>query len=134
MYVGVLKLTLVLSDSHSLKDKRMVLRRMKDRVRERLGVALHEVGHCDSWQRSDVGCAVVSGERVKAASVLDQVVRVVAGASGAEVVEIAQDVSTFDHPPVSYSLVDERTGAGDKAQAQGDPDWIPTEWLDEVAK
>ncbi len=34
MYVAVAKISLVLDNSHSLKEKRMVLRRIKDRVRE----------------------------------------------------------------------------------------------------
>ena len=36
MYVGICKLALVLGQSQSLKEKRMVIRRIKDRVRERL--------------------------------------------------------------------------------------------------
>ena len=35
MYVGMAKLSVVIGQSHSLKEKRMVIRRMKDRVRER---------------------------------------------------------------------------------------------------
>ena len=39
----------------------MVIRRIKDRVRERLGVAISEVGELDVWQRAELGCAVASG-------------------------------------------------------------------------
>lgn len=106
----------------------MVLRRIKDRVRERLGVSVHEVGYQDSWQRAELGCAVVSGDRAKALEVLDQVVAVAAAAGGAEIVAVARDVTTFDGPAIPYTPIDDRTGAGDKAQAQGDPDWIPPAW------
>ena len=128
MYVGIAQLTLLIGESHSLKDKRMVLRRIKDRVREKLHVTVNEVGELDSWQRSELGCAVVSADRGKALALIDEVVRVAMGAGGAHVAAIAKDVVTFDAPAVPLAAVDERTGAGDKAAGQDD--WIPEEWRD----
>ncbi len=125
MYVGIAKITLAIGESHSLKDKRMVLRRIKDRVRERLSVTMNEVGEHDVWQRAELGCAVVSSERAKALELLDEVVRVAMSAGGAHVVAIAKDVTTFD-APAEPVLVDDRTGAGDKAAAADD--FIPEEW------
>jgi len=40
----MVKLSLVIAQSTSLKDKRMVIRRVKDRVRDRIGVTVNEVG------------------------------------------------------------------------------------------
>src|SRR3569623_2084906 len=80
MYVGIAKISLVICESHSLKQTRMVLRRIKDRVRERVGVIVNEVGEQDTWQRAELGCAVASGESQVAGELLDDVVRVIAGA------------------------------------------------------
>ena len=44
MVVGVLRLTLYISESHSLKEKRAVLRKIKDRVRNEFNVSIAE---CD---------------------------------------------------------------------------------------
>ena len=44
--------------SQSLKDKRMVLRRLKDRLRA-LNVAVAEVAHQDLWQRAGLGIVTV---------------------------------------------------------------------------
>src|SRR5678816_3994613 len=118
MYVGIIRITVVIDQSHSLKDKRMVIRRIKDRVRERVGVAVSEVGEHERWQRAELGCAVTSGERAKALEILDDVVRVAAGAStaaGASVTAIAKGVWTFDAPSAPLAAVDDRTGSGDKA-------------------
>jgi uncharacterized protein YlxP (DUF503 family) len=125
-------LTLVLDESHSLKEKRMVLRRIKDRVRERAHVILSEVGDHELWQRAQLGCAVASSDRTKALEVIDEVIRVAMGAGGAHIAAIAKDVTTFDAAPVAVTPIDDRTGAGDKAQASDD--FIPDEWREEASR
>jgi len=59
VYVGVAHMSLLIGDSHSLKDKRMVLRRLKDRLGA-LNVAVAEVAHQDLWQRSGLGVVTVA--------------------------------------------------------------------------
>lgn len=133
MYVGLLKLRLAIADSRSLKDKRMVLRRIKDRVRERLHVVVNEVGELEAWQRAELGCAVASADRARALELIDDVVRVAVAAGGASVVAIAKDAITFADEPQPIAAIDDRTGSGDKAQgAAGDDDWIPAAWREEA--
>ena len=107
----------------------MVLRRIKDRVREKLGVSVNEVGELDTWNRAELGCAVVSADRGKALELIDDVIRVAMSAGGAQIAGIAKDVTTFDAPVVPLAEVDDRTGSGDKAAAQDD--WIPEAWKHE---
>jgi len=126
VYVGLAKLSLVIGDSHSLKEKRMVIRRIKDRVRERLGITITEVGELDVWQRAELGAAVTSNERSKALELIDDVVRVAMAAGGAQIVAIAKDTITFDAAPLPFAEVDDRTGSADKAQGQDE--WVPEEW------
>ena len=120
MYVGLAKLRLAIAESHSLKEKRMVLRRIKDRVRDRLHVAINEVGALDDWNRAELGCAVTSADRGKALALIDDVVRVVIGAGGAEVIALAKDAITFD------TELDERPAIAD--------DWVPDEWREDLAE
>lgn len=132
MYVGIAKISLVIGASHSLKEKRMVLRRVRDRVRERFGVAINEVGGQDTWQSAELGLAVTSSDRGKALALVDDVVRAVQAAAldgDAHVTAVAKDAITFDGEATPVALVDDRTGAGDKAL--GGDDWIPDEWRDE---
>lgn len=124
------KISLVIDQSHSLKEKRMVLRRIKDRVRERLHVTVNEVGELDNWQRAELGTAVVSSDRTKAFELIDDIVRVAMAAGGAQIFAIAKTVTTFDAESLPFTPIDERTGSGDKAQ--GGDDFIPDEWRDEV--
>ena len=123
------RISLLLADARSLKDKRMVIRRIKDRVRDRIGVFVNEVGSPDvkdSWRRGELGVAVASSDRQKALALIDEVVRLAMAAGGAEITAIAKDAITFDAAPLPFADVDDRTGAADKAQAQDD--WIPEEW------
>jgi len=134
------RISLVLANAHSLKEKRMVIRRIKDRVRERLGVFVSEVGSPeikDSWQRAELGAAVASSDRAKALAVIDDVIRVAMSAGGAEITAVAKDAITFDAEASLGTAFDERspdgidrTGSGDKA-AGGD-DWVPDAWHEEL--
>jgi uncharacterized protein YlxP (DUF503 family) len=66
MVVGICRITLLVPESHSLKERRMVLRRIKDRVRNKFNVAIAEVSegdYADSWQSAQLGFAVVSNEK-----------------------------------------------------------------------
>lgn len=63
MVVGLLTLEVHLPCAHSLKDKRQVLRSLKDRLRSHFNVAVAEVGHQDLWQRATVGVVSVSNDR-----------------------------------------------------------------------
>jgi uncharacterized protein YlxP (DUF503 family) len=91
--VGIARLTLFIPGSHSLKDKRMVLRRVKDRTRQKFNVAIAEVEENDVWQRAVLGLAVVGNEVRFVESQLDEVVRFVQGQ--AEVSNTERELQTF---------------------------------------
>jgi len=60
MPVGLLTLEIYIPDSHSLKDKRQVLRSLKDRLRARFNVAVAELEGQETWQRAQVGVVTLS--------------------------------------------------------------------------
>ena len=62
MPVGLLTLELHIPDAQSLKDKRQVLRSLKDRLRGHFNVAVAELDHHDVWQRAVVGIVTISNE------------------------------------------------------------------------
>ena len=81
MFVGLCSLDLLLAENHSLKGKRQVLRRIKDRVSNTYNVSIAEVDHLDSWQRSTLGIACVSGEKPQVERQLAKVVDFIDGLS-----------------------------------------------------
>jgi len=93
MTVGIARLVLFVPGSHSLKEKRMVLRKLQDRTREKFGVALAEVGENDVWQRAQLGLAVVGKERAATGAFLDEVLRFLEGQ--ADVTHVEKELQTF---------------------------------------
>ena len=64
MPVGLLTLDIHLTDAHSLKDKRQVVRRLKDRLRSRHNVAVGEMDEfSDLWQRASLAVVSVASRR-----------------------------------------------------------------------
>jgi uncharacterized protein len=71
--IGVLTLEIRLEQSHSLKDKRHVVRSLKDRLRQRFNVSVAEIDCQDLWQRAVVAVATVSGDHEYARKLLELV-------------------------------------------------------------
>ena len=82
MVVALLTVELHVHGSRSLKDKRMVLRRVKDRLKK-FNVAVSEVEHQDLWQRAGLAVVTVSTDQSHAdrelAAVADEIERVEPG-------------------------------------------------------
>jgi uncharacterized protein YlxP (DUF503 family) len=62
MPIGLLTLEIHLPEAHSLKDKRQVLRSLKDRLRKKFNVAVAEMEHQDLWQRFTVGIVTLADQ------------------------------------------------------------------------
>lgn len=91
MQVAAVQITLLASESHSLKDKRQIVRSILDQARRRFNVSISEVDAMDLHQRIVLGAAVVSNTAGHAQSSLDEIVRFVEDAAemaGAECTDI----------------------------------------------
>jgi len=100
MTVGLARVTLFVAGSHSLKEKRSVVRRLKDLVTQKFNVSIAEVGENDVWQRAVVGLAVVGNERRFVESQLDEILSFVR--SKAEVLDETKELQSFsDVDPLS---------------------------------
>ena len=74
MTVGVLELNIVIRDALSLKDKRRVVKGLKDRLRSRFDVAVAEVDAQDVRQKAVLGVAVVGSDARVLGQILNKVV------------------------------------------------------------
>jgi uncharacterized protein YlxP (DUF503 family) len=71
--VGVLTLELRLENSFSLKDKRQVVRSLKDRLRRKFNVAVAEIDYQELWQRAALAAVTVSSDHAYAEKLLQSV-------------------------------------------------------------
>ena len=73
MHVGVARVALHLAENGSLKGKRMVVKSITQRVRNRFNVAVAEVETQDAWQVATLGIVSISDDRRHVNEMLDKV-------------------------------------------------------------
>ena len=74
MVVGVLKLSLVIPENHSLKGKRGVLKRIEARVSNQFNISVTECGDQDLWQSAILGFGIVGSSQPVVQATLQKVV------------------------------------------------------------
>lgn len=74
MKIGILQVELFISDAQSLKDKRRVVKSLKDRLHREHLVAVAEVDSLDVHKQAVLGLALVSNDASHAQSTLDRIV------------------------------------------------------------
>ena len=115
MVVGVCRISLMIEESQSLKDKRSVLRRIKDRVQQKYNCAIAEVGDPDAWQAAQLGFVVVSNERGFTQSMVQKILQFIDDLALGKVVDDEQD------------YVDYGDGALEGSSRGDYPHWEPDE-------
>jgi hypothetical protein len=80
--IGVLTLELRIEQAHSLKEKRHVVKSLKDRLRGKFNVSVAEIDDMDLHNSAVIAAAVVSPSRPFAEKVLQSVEREAAGLLG----------------------------------------------------
>ena len=93
MVVGAARVELHVHGSHSLKQKRGVVRSISQRLRNRFNVSVAEVGGQGTWQRAVLGLATVAGEAPTARRRLEKCIDFIEDLQLAEV--IGQEVEVL---------------------------------------
>ncbi len=73
MVVGLLRLEVHLPNAQSLKDKRSVMKSLRDQLRGRFNIAVAELEPNEKWQRAMIGIATVGAERPYVQGLLTEV-------------------------------------------------------------
>lgn len=96
MFVGVARFDLFLvSQPHSLKEKRAILNRVKAHLRNRLPVSVAEVDFQEAWQRAALGVCCISAEQLVAKKQLEQVSEMLATCHDLEVTAEEWEVQSW---------------------------------------
>jgi uncharacterized protein len=74
MHVGVARVALQLAENSSLKGKRMVVKSVAQRVRNRFNVAIAEIDTQDNWDVITLGIVCVSDDPRHANAMLSKII------------------------------------------------------------
>ncbi len=74
MVIGFLLLDIHFPLSHSLKEKRKRLNRIKDRFKNRYNIALAELEYQDKWQRTKIGVVTVNTQKSVVEKLLSRII------------------------------------------------------------
>lgn len=87
MVIGVISWELEIFGCQSLKEKRSVVKSLKDRLHDRFNVSAAETAHQDVWQRAELTACVVAGQKKIAEQVLESADRLVAAEARARIIQ-----------------------------------------------
>jgi hypothetical protein len=111
MFVGILQFELHIAGAVSLKDKRRVVRSLKDRLHREHLVSIAEIGALDHVNVAVLGMAVVANTAARAGEVLDQVLAKLHRLHDAEIAHLHREI-------VKGEAVLERAAEMDESQLQ----------------
>ena len=74
MHLGTATITLLLHDTHSLKDKRQIVKSLIETTRRKFNISIAEIDDLDNWRRAIIGVACVANEKGYVNQVLDKVI------------------------------------------------------------
>ena len=79
MHIGIARVELHIAENGSLKGKRMVVKSVAQRVRNRFNVAVAEVDTQDVWQLATLGIVCISDDPRHSNEMLSKVVAFIEG-------------------------------------------------------
>ena len=85
--MAVLTVDLYLPGSLSLKDKRAILRKLKERLANKFNISIAEVDFLDKWQRARIGIAQVSNDYKFLEKSMNTILNIIDEDDSAEVTE-----------------------------------------------
>ena len=88
MYIGVLQFSMAIPHAESLKDKRRVVRGLKDRLRRNYNVSIAEIDDLDIWNVATLGVVMVSNDVRYLNGALDKII---------DDLEVWRDATLEDH-------------------------------------
>lgn len=74
MLIGICKINLYFSNSHSLKDKRNILKSIKTRIRNHYNVSVSEIDNHDLWKNAILGIVCVGNDKKYLNKILNEII------------------------------------------------------------
>ena len=85
--VGLCVVELFLPGSRSLKDKRLLIKGIKDRLRARFNLSLAEVNFQNLWQRAKIGMVSIASSRDVLHTTLNKALQIIESNTQCEIID-----------------------------------------------
>ena len=77
MVIGSIVFDIYIPQANSLKEKRMVIRSMKEKLKAKFNVSVSEVGNQDLWQSAYIAVVMVSPDKNQTEKMMQSVINFV---------------------------------------------------------
>lgn len=121
MFVAILQFELIIRGASSLKDKRRVVKSVKDRLHREHMVSIAEVAYLDNMNIAGMALSIVNRDQRYLQSVLDSVVDKLRSLHDAELGDVYREVLHGSQLP------------GENTDEQGQPLWTESDRRDPSA-
>lgn len=95
MKVGIMEVELLIYESHSLKDKRQVVKSIKDKLSRTFNLAIAETDALDEWSRAILGITTVSNSAPHIESMMQSVFNFFDQRHDVEVIQVFKEIQHF---------------------------------------
>lgn len=77
MFIGSIVFEIYIPYASSLKEKRMYIRSLKEKLKAKFNVSVAEIGNQDLWQSAQMAVVLVSGEKKQTEKQMDSIINFV---------------------------------------------------------
>jgi len=92
MPVGISYIEFKIFGARSLKEKRRVVKSLKDRLRNRFNISIAETGSLDVWQRCELGFTCISNDRGYIDGLMASVIQMIESDGRVQVIDISTEI------------------------------------------
>lgn len=96
MFVTNMLISITIYDALSLKDKRMVVKSIVERIRSRFNVSVCEAADNDKWQVSDLGFSFVSNESKHNEKTIEKIINFIDNDDRVEITNIDKEMYSYE--------------------------------------
>jgi uncharacterized protein YlxP (DUF503 family) len=92
MLLGTCTVNLYFPYSHSLKDKRSIIKGLKLRIRNNFNVSVSEINNYDLWKNTTLGIACIGNDKKYLSNVLDEAIKFIEKQNKLQLINFKIDV------------------------------------------
>ena len=92
MIIATFTISIRASWVHSLKEKRMIVKSLCSKVRNKFNVSIAEIDMQDVHQSIVIGIAAIAGDSAHADSIIDNVINFIESITDAEIISVEREL------------------------------------------